>query len=719
MLATCASAVLVMTLLVDPLMYSIPKSVALTTGAEVGSLIGNGAFLIAACAVLYALGAALKKTELKAAGKGAFFSVAASGIIVTIVKAVFERPRAGHALNSTIELLSNPSFFDLSGRFNSFPSGHTTTSFAFAYAMSRFYPALRIPLYLIAVFVGASRVYLGSHFPSDIAGGAILGIVIGWLSFNGFKDKKNEWKVALFVLLIVFISFFKLNGYLVFDIDEAVFSEASREMVSTGDYVTPTYNLEPRYDKPILFYWFSSTALRLFGVNEFGARFTSAAFGAGLVLMTFFFVRRIKGEPAAYLSSAALLLNILFFMYSHSAVTDATLAFFISASAYSFFMAVLGQRPRFFLLFWICSALALLTKGAIGLLFPLSIALVFLAITGDRGSVKKLFNPLYIGAFLLVSVPWFAVEFYINGMEFFNAFVLKHHIQRYTGVISSHGGPFYYYIGVLVIGFFPWAAFLPYSLYRAFKERKDNAERLQLFSSVWFLFVLIFFSIARTKLPNYIFPLIPPASIMAGLYATGLLENKAKKHGLYALIFISAMLALLSFMLPQFKNINNAYVPANNLYYLGGFFILAAMLSIAAFLRPSSAIYGLGAVTIALLVFLRLNVLPPANIMLQKTLYDYSIYAKQLDKGVALATYELNKPSIAFYSEKKIYRIEKRNACDIKELKKLGDFIVITEPRKYAGTDELKGLRVLDERNGYMLLSNSEKMPAFGGQTLN
>ncbi|MEK6532062.1 MAG: phosphatase PAP2 family protein [Deltaproteobacteria bacterium] len=711
MLLSCASAVVLLSLLIDPLAASIPRSSVLTAGARIGSLIGNGAFLIAACAALYVAGRALKSKALMQAGKGAFLSVIASGVIVNIAKAVFERPRSGHALNSTIELLTNPVLFDLSGRFNSFPSGHTTVSFAFAFAASQAYPALRMPLFLIAAFVGASRVYLGSHFPSDVAAGAILGAVVGWLSCNGFKDKKNEWKIALFFLLIVFVAFFKLNGYLVFDIDEAVFSEAAREMVSTGDYLTPTYNLEPRYDKPILFYWFSAVALKLFGVNEFALRFTSAGFGALLVIMTFFFVRRIRGTLAAYLSSAALLLNVLFFMYTHSAVTDATLAFFISASVYSFFMAINGQRPKFFLLFWTASALALLTKGAIGLVFPLSIALIFLAIKKDWESAKRLFNPLYIGAFLLVSVPWFALEFRANGMEFFNAFVLKHHIQRYTGVISSHGGPFYYYIGVLIVGFFPWVAFLPCSIYRAFKERKGDA--LLPLCCVWFLFVLIFFSIARTKLPNYIFPLIPPASIMAGIYAAGLWEKRADKQGLYALAGISVILALLSFILPQIKGINNAYVPAHNLYYLGAIFLAASILSIAAFSRPAPALYGLCAATAALLVFLRLNVLPPANIMLQKTLYDYSRYAKRLDKDTALATYELNRPSIAFYSEKKIYKIEKRNACDIKELKKLGDFIVITEPKKYAVTDELKGLRVLDERNGYMLLSSSEKMPAF------
>ncbi len=690
----------------------IPHIYGLESAARFFSFIGDGIFLIALSTAIYIIGAVSGRNRLFDSGRISLYAVVISGILVNILKAAFERPRIAHAADPVLHLLEHPSVFDLSGRFNSLPSGHTTISFAVALVLAKRYPGGRHIFYLAAVLVGASRVWLGSHYPSDVMAGALLGVAVGHLLTTRMRIKE-KWLFALLALLVVFISFFKTGSFLLFDVDEAVFSEASREMVETGDYITPTYNYEPRYDKPILIYWLMSAAYKTFGVTEFSARFTSSAMGTLLVLMTFAFVRRLKGALPAFFVAAALLLNIEYFVYTHSAVTDMTLAFFITASVYSFYLAVAGNDPRWYRGFWAASAFAVLTKGAVGLIFPVAIAFLFLLATRDLKRIKELFRPLDIILFLVISVPWFAAEGYANGWEFFNAFIIKHHIQRYSGVISSHGGPWYYYLIVLLVGFFPWVAFLPGAVYRGIKWREKPQNSLMVLASVWFLFVLVFFSIAGTKLPNYIFPLFPPSAILAGLAAAGIAERNplAARRGLYLMVLISLLTGSALIAIP-FMEVSMEIAYSSAFFFtLGAFFLMVGALGAAAFFLPLPSLGSIAAVMVALLVFLRVAALPPANLYLQKTLYQYSTYARAaLGKDGVLATYEINKPSIAFYAGRKVEKIEKDQVCNLKEYAKRTRLVVITSPSKY---DELKeyGLTILDSTDKYMLLATDGLSP--------
>lgn len=713
LIAALAACALVVSLRLDLLLaHNIRSTEALVPVARFFSLVGNGGFLAAVAVLLYVIGLSARKEQFKEAGKAGLFSLLAGGLTVHILKSAFERPRIEHGVNAVLTLLENPSLADLTGRFNSFPSGHTAVSFALAAVLSKRFPRLMAPLYIIAALVGASRVYLGSHYPSDVVAGALLGLAIGWLVDN-LKDRRRLALSAL-VLITLFISFFKTGGFLLFDVDEAVFSEAAREMVETGDLITPTYNYEPRYDKPILIYWLMSAAFKLFGTGEFAARFTSGLFGTFSVLATFFFIRRVKGLAPAMLCSLALLLNLEYFVYTHSAVTDMTLGFFIASSIYAFYLGIHEDNPRWYWGFWCASALAVLTKGAIGLLFPVAVSTLFMAASGNRHRIKALFRPAFIVVFFAITVPWFAAQFYVNGWDFFNAFIVKHHIQRYSEVISSHSGPFYYYIGVLLISFFPWVAFLPAAVYRGFKERLTPGSGLYLLTAIWFLFVLVFFSIAKTKLPNYIFPLYAPAAILAGLALNDISEKTGfnRKSPLYISIVLSAVFAAAMFILPSLQLKMDIPFGPGFFYTLGAIFAAVAVFSLAAFSRPLKAYISIAGVMVFFLVFLRLYGLPAVNEYLQKTLYRYSVYAREAGASAVLATYELNKPSIAFYSRGKVVKIEKDRAGVITEYSKDRGLIIITTPSKYEDIKGTPELQVLDARDGFMLLG-AGKLPPF------
>lgn len=689
---------------------SIPRQGAAFALSQVFSVIGNGVFLFLVCAVIYVVGMFRPQTSLKADAKEGALSLVLSGVLVHLLKASFERPRIGKSTGAIDYFLQNPYVFDLTGKYNSFPSGHTAASFALAYVFGKRFPKYAIFFYIVAAFVGASRIYLGSHYPTDILAGAFLGVTSGYLLMA--KTRVSErWITTGVAILVLFVTFFKSGGFLLFDVDEAVFSEAAREMVETGNLITPTYNYEPRYDKPILIYWFMSIAFKLFGTTEFAARFTSGLFGAFLSMMTFFFVRDVKGLMPALLATLALLLNLEFFVYSHSAVTDMTLAFFITASLYAFYLGVHHEKARWFLWFWVASALAVLTKGVIGLLFPVVIAGAFIALSKRTGLIRQLLKPSYIGLFLLISAPWFIVQFMVNGWEFFNAFIIKHHIQRYSDVISSHSGPFYFYAIVLLAGFFPWVAMLVPGIWRGIKGRLEKDNALYLLCAIWVVFVFVFFSIARTKLPNYIFPLFPAAGIVCGLVMAEMVEGaRRSKAALLTLLVIAGLFASGLLIVPSLEVDMDISYPPKFFYVLSVFFVIAATLSVAAFYRPFSAFMGLSAVALVLIVFLRLYALPPANVYLQKTLYDYSRYARfNLPANGVLVTYEINKPSIPFYAQRGFIKTDKVNVCQIKELPKGQAIALITTPSRF---EELKAynLKVIDMRGDYMLLG-SEDMP--------
>ncbi|OGP14183.1 MAG: hypothetical protein A2054_09385 [Deltaproteobacteria bacterium GWA2_55_10] len=690
---------------------SIPKTEPLLSVSKFLTLVGDGMVLFGVCAVIFLMGKTRGDSFLRDTGKEGIFALLLSSAAVHLLKAAFERPRIAHSNDAIFQLLQNTSVFDLEGKYNSFPSGHSAASFAVAYVLARKFPRYGIFFYIVAMLVAASRVTLGSHYPTDVLAGALLGVGAGYLILTK-TAVKEKWIAAGLGLLVVFVSFFKTGGFLLFDVDEAVFSAAAREMVETGNLITPTYNYEPRYDKPILIYWFMSSAFKLFGTTEFAARFTSSLFGVLLSAMTFLFVRKVKGLNAAIFATLALAVNLEFFVYSHSAVTDMTLAFFITASIYSFYLGTLEGGRRWFIGFWIAAALAVLTKGVVGLLFPMAVSFLYLALSKNLRTLKGLYRPAYIGIFLLIAAPWFIAQFMINGWEFFNAFIIKHHIKRYSGVISSHSGPFYYYIAVLLLGFFPWAAMLPAAVFRGIKRRLDPASGLYLLCAVWFLFVLIFFSIARTKLPNYIFPLWPASAILAGLVASDMIAGLKGRSFAWILLVLSLAFASALFILPSLELKMDVYLPPKFFYALGCAFLAVAVFALFSFKKAAPAFIGIVGVMLLLIAFLRLNALPQANIYLQMVPYEYARYAREaLPADGVLATYEINKPSIAFYSARKLIRADKSDNCNIKEYAKTRPMVVITRTAVY---DEIKeyNLKVLDSRGGLMLLG-TVGLPAF------
>jgi 4-amino-4-deoxy-L-arabinose transferase-like glycosyltransferase len=469
-----------------------------------------------------------------------------------------------------------------------------------------------------------------------------------------FKIKKmNKSIFPIIIAAAIFLSLFRLGTPKLFDVDEAVFSEATREMVISRNWITPTYNGENRYDKPILFYWLMATSYKVFGINEFGARFPSAVAAVMLVTFLFLFVRHFSGDSTACYTALSALLSVYYIVYSRAAVTDMALTLFIALSLFSFYRFRAEDPPggRIYLYgFYLFSALAFLTKGLIGIIFPFGIALLYTALTEGPRRMKNVFSLKGALLFTAASAPWYLAEVVINGREFIEQFFIKHHFRRFTDVISGHKGPVYYYLIIICIGLFPWISFLPAGIRSALRKK----EPLDRFAFVWLAFVVLFFSLSTTKLPNYILPALPAAAMLIGAGMSGSSDNW-RRYSLISMGVLSVIMAV-AFLYAGEKLLPKIGIPDARWPLLAALTVFAsgALCLYSAFSRRDLYALIAGLMTVFFAVLLA-GALPLASDYLQGSLHKYSLYAKDRlrpDEGVIV--FGINNPSIAFYSERKI-----------------------------------------------------------------
>jgi len=518
---------------------------------------------------------------------------------------------------------------------------------------------------------------------------------------NSTRENARLFRVFLLVFAVLtFLTFYKLGSFTLFDVDEAVFGQATKEMVQTGSWMTPTYNGVNRYDKPILFYWLMCLSYGLFGFNEFAARLPSALAGLALCWLSWGFIRRFYDPELALFSCVSMGFSLLFYVYSHMAITDMALTLFISLSLFSFFAFYRVGEEIYLILFYLFSALAFLTKGLIGL-FPLVIAILFSTIEGGLQKARKILNWRGLLIFLVVALPWYMFQLHKNGKEFIELFIIKHHFKRYTGVISGHRGPVFYYVVVLIAGMFPWIGFLLRGVRNVFRMKRD----LLTFALIWFLSVLAFFSLATTKLPNYILISLPAISI---LIASGMKEQEDTRR-------VSLLTAILSSLLCIGFLISKTYISKLGigdfafLHY--GFLIfliltLASLCFAAVRVQRGLVLTVFAVICSAFLFYIPEKAIPVASHYLQGTLYSYSLFAKEnLGRGGRLFTYKLIKPSVPFYSDRSAPNILKN-----RELKSLGaskERILLIAKAKDAAHVSSFGFNVLQDDGTYALLEKN------------
>lgn len=568
---------------------------------------------------------------------------------------------------------------------------------------------------------------------------------------------KNLLNLSVLMVLAILLLFVGLGSMGLTDRDEGRNAEAGREMFETGNWVSPTFNYEPRFAKPVFVYWLMSLSYHAFGVSEWTARLPSAVFGVGLILMQYLFLSTLRGPTVGLLGALMLLLNIEIIGLSRMALTDSVLMFFTTASLYGFWLGMrgTGAQRRWLWLFYIGMAVATLTKGPVGFLVPLVTVVLYLAITSRWRQFWETGYPV-AGTLALIALaaPWYVVMWTIHGQEYLTI-AQAHTVGRFLSPMEGHSFTILFYIPVLLLGFFPWSGWLPFAWYQAYKSwREARGERLKAseqeapaqsspdpvpltsslpaprelewFAAAWVVGVFVFFTLSSTRLPHYIGPLFPAAAILAACYwHRGLTEPatqgiRASVHTMMGIGYVLAIgFAALPSLYPSFAGKLTKEFPLATTIDLGsGPYVASGVLLIGMALvgyfglnesRRAGAFWAAGA-SLALLVLTLIQLVIPGLNRYFIAPPQVLAYAAGLNLGPAdrLIVYGSTRPSTVFYAGRKAIFVPGGEEATIQQaLSQPGQtMVLLPETFESKLPPEANKLVPILKQYGYVLLAN-------------
>ncbi len=309
----------------------------------------------------------------------------------------------------------------------------------------------------------------------------------------------SPWLLTLLPLL-AFI--WQANALPLFDLDEGAFSEATREMLASGNYLATYLDGEPRYDKPILIYWLQALSVNLLGLNEFALRLPSILAALGWMLVIYRFVRQRCEEETATAAAAFMALSLTVGVIAKAAIADALLNLILAAILFDIYRFFETPAKPLAYRIYLLMGLGFLTKGPVAVVLPFMISALFFGSYGRwRDWAKAIFFLPGWLLFLVVALPWYIAVYFEQGWAFFEGFFLGHNLGRLSGTMEGHGGHWAYYLLVLPFVLMPFAGLLLCQLPNFAQSWQDPLQR---FLWIWFLPVLLLFSFSNTQLPHYI-----------------------------------------------------------------------------------------------------------------------------------------------------------------------------------------------------------------------
>ena len=552
---------------------------------------------------------------------------------------------------------------------------------------------------------------------------------------------RSQHALLLLALLVLsgLLFFLGLGDMGLTDRDEGRNAEAGREMFESGDRLTPMFNGELRVAKPVFLYWLMEQSYRLFGVNEFAARFPSALFGVGLILIHYLFLVHQRDQTVALFGSLMLLLNLEILGLGRAALTDSVLIFFTTASLYGFWLGLHGTGGvrRWIWAFYIGMALATLTKGPVGFAVPLIVAALYLTWTRRwRDYWQKGVPFAGMLLFILLAAPWYAAMFLVHGDAYATG-AKAHTIGRFFSPMEGHQGTIFFYLPVLLLGFFPWSALLPVPLYRTLKDwylirrarthpDHTGTPELDLFAALWLVGVLVFFTASATRLPHYIGPLFPAAALLTASYWSRCIQDpttKGIRGSIHLMMGVGYLLAIGFACLPTLyttyaSKMVREFPLAGQVDLGSGPYLAATLLLLGMTLvgylglsdeRRGGAFWAAGGTLAGLVLIVIVITVPHINRYVvappQELAYAAGLNLARQDQFIAYGTV---RPSSVFYAKRQTLFVpigeEDKIRAALKEPKRV--MILLPESAQSKLPAEANRLVPILKRYGYVLLAN-------------
>lgn len=539
------------------------------------------------------------------------------------------------------------------------------------------------------------------------------------------------------------------------DRDEGEYAAAVAAMRAGGDWVVPTLNGRLYLEKPILVYWAMAGSQALVGDNEIGARLPSALAGFALVLAVGLLVWRCgRRASLGALAAAALAFCPLYVLVTRACLTDTLLSLWTTLALMAVFLALESETPagrKWWLMAWAALGLGFLTKGPVALAVVLPSAALYALIQGRFFQALRSARWLWgVLIFLVINLPWYGLVWWKLGDRFIDAFFISQNLRRFSETLLGHGGGLVYYLPVLLLGAFPFAAAALPELGRALfqnpraQRREDPLSRLHLLAAVSLLVVLVVFSLAATKQINYIVPALPFLAMLAACQLRRLAVGQA--HGrlawpvFWGMLWLSGgilvvALAATPAALPLFwgKILGSIRFDSSE-YALPAQAPLMILWPLLAALAAGVGIYlaswaarrqrnlltpwflGVGAALFCGVVFLGL--LPQAAVVIQQPAKELAQELKRrAGEQSKIVTYGLWKPSLIYYTGRNLPRLKVEQGAELaKELSAAAPVYVLSRVRLTDKLDLTPGFALLAGREGYLLGGNLAALAQWKGE---
>lgn len=333
------------------------------------------------------------------------------------------------------------------------------------------------------------------------------------------KSKPFVW--ALFILFCL-LWLFMLDARTLVPTDEGRYAEMGREMVASGDWITTRLNGIKYFEKPPLQTWMNAITFELFGLGDWQARLWTGLCGLLGIVLTWHAGRRVFNERVGFYAGTVLASSFLWAALGHINTLDMGLSGMMTIALCALLIAQrdtasAAERRNWMLACWAGMALAVLSKGLIGLVLPGAVLVIYSLVARDFAIWKRLHIGLGLLLFFAITTPWFVLVS-LKNPEFPQFFFVHEHFQRFLTKTHHREGPWHYFIPLLILGIVPWLGVLAQSLFGGLRDASGATFKPKRMLLIWAGFIFFFFSVSGSKLPSYILPIFPALALLVAAY---------------------------------------------------------------------------------------------------------------------------------------------------------------------------------------------------------
>jgi 4-amino-4-deoxy-L-arabinose transferase-like glycosyltransferase len=363
--------------------------------------------------------------------------------------------------------------------------------------------------------------------------------------YSSLASNSDKRRVALLLILVAFSAlpyFVRLGASSLWDSNEAFYAETPREMLESGDLLNPSFNYQPRFNKPPLSYWAVALFYKLFGVSETSERLVPAVCAILMMATAYWLARIAFSRVAGLLAAAGLAVSPRILMFSRRIAIDVLLSMFMGLALLFFVLAeTRPERRRVYLsLMYVSLGLGIMTKGPVALLLPGLAFAVYLLITRQLAKIRRLMIPTGALIIILLVLPWYLAIYEQHGWKYIQTFLFEDNLSRFAEHAFGPSRGFTFYLGVLLGDMFPWSVVLVPALWFSFCGIKMSelaldstgaaaTQRIRILCVIWIAVIVLFFTLSRSKEDLYIMPAYPAAAALCGGLLSAFLANSISR----------------------------------------------------------------------------------------------------------------------------------------------------------------------------------------------